>query len=135
MTRDCRPLGREGERVPEFALPSSSCAGFCDSRVPTAHAREALHFVNGPAPSGTCVVSQKTPHHSQRVAHAQWAPGCHRSQRGKTVQRWSEEQGKALQERIAERPARYSDMVAAEIPDRLLYIRSIRRTDIFPPFF
>ncbi|CAI9541291.1 unnamed protein product [Staurois parvus] len=47
MTRDCGPLGREGERVPEFdryplplplsCLPSSSRAGFCDSRVPTAH--------------------------------------------------------------------------------------------------
>ncbi|CAI9568507.1 unnamed protein product, partial [Staurois parvus] len=33
-------------------LPSSSRGGFCDSRVPTAHAREALRFVNGPEPSG-----------------------------------------------------------------------------------
>ncbi|CAI9584284.1 unnamed protein product, partial [Staurois parvus] len=61
MTRDCGPLGREGERVPEFdryplplprsCLPSSSRAGFCDSRVPTAQVQEALRFVNGPAPS------------------------------------------------------------------------------------
>ncbi|CAI9569442.1 unnamed protein product, partial [Staurois parvus] len=73
MTRDCghstgddqrlRTFGREGERVPEFdryplPLPRScpslffSRAGFCDSRVPTAHAREALRFVNGWAPTG-----------------------------------------------------------------------------------
>ncbi|CAI9550556.1 unnamed protein product [Staurois parvus] len=41
------------------------------------------------------VVPQKTSNHSQSaalLAHAQWTPGCHRSQRGKTVQRWSEEQ-------------------------------------------
>ncbi|CAI9556451.1 unnamed protein product, partial [Staurois parvus] len=30
----------------------------------------------------------------------------------------------------AERPARYSDTAAVEIPDRPLHIRSIRRTDI-----
>ncbi|CAI9600277.1 unnamed protein product [Staurois parvus] len=42
--------------------------------------------------------------------------------------------GKVLQQRTAELPAQYSDMVAAEIPDPPLYIHSIRRTDISPPF-
>ncbi|CAI9578064.1 unnamed protein product, partial [Staurois parvus] len=30
-------------------LPSSFCAGFCDSLVPTAHAREALRFYEWPS--------------------------------------------------------------------------------------
>ncbi|CAI9546842.1 unnamed protein product, partial [Staurois parvus] len=46
--------------------------------------------------------------HSQSQAHAH--------QRGKTVQRWSEEQVRPCRRQTAERPARYSDMVAAEIP-------------------
>ncbi|CAI9544684.1 unnamed protein product [Staurois parvus] len=92
MTRDCRPLGTEGSGYLNLTgthshfrgvvLPFSSRAGFCDSRFPTAHAREALHFVNGSASSGTSHVSQKTPDHSKSAAlltHAQWAPGCHRS--------------------------------------------------------
>ncbi|CAI9598439.1 unnamed protein product, partial [Staurois parvus] len=46
------------------------------------------------APSllGHVTCPRRLPDHSQSAAHAQWAPGCHRSQRGKTVQRWSEEQ-------------------------------------------
>ncbi|CAI9557624.1 unnamed protein product [Staurois parvus] len=46
ITRDCGPLGREGERVLNLTgtrshfhgvvLPSSSRGGFCDSRVPNA---------------------------------------------------------------------------------------------------
>ncbi|CAI9545291.1 unnamed protein product, partial [Staurois parvus] len=40
-----------------------------------------------------CPRRHRTIHKAQRMrTHAQWAPGCHRSQRGKTVQRWSEEQ-------------------------------------------
>ncbi|CAI9551622.1 unnamed protein product, partial [Staurois parvus] len=63
MTRHCGLLGREGEQVPEFdrvLLPILWAPDF-DSRVPTAHAREVLRFVNGLASIGTCHVSQKTP--------------------------------------------------------------------------
>ncbi|CAI9581234.1 unnamed protein product [Staurois parvus] len=91
MTRDCGHSTGDDQRLRTFGegggtltgtrshfrgvvLPSSR-GGFCDSWVPTAHAREALCFVNGPKPSGTCHVSQKTPDHSQSAAllvHAQW---------------------------------------------------------------
>ncbi|CAI9561441.1 unnamed protein product [Staurois parvus] len=96
-------------------------------------------FVNGPASSGTCHVSQKTPAHSQSAA--QWAPGCHswvptlKMPTQEDITALDRGTGKVLLQRRAERPARYSDTVAAaEIPDRPLHSRSIRRTDIFPPF-
>ncbi|CAI9569398.1 unnamed protein product, partial [Staurois parvus] len=46
---------------------------------------------------------------------------------GKTARRWIEEQVRSRCR--AERPARYSDTAAEEIPDRPIHIRSIRRTD------
>ncbi|CAI9546664.1 unnamed protein product [Staurois parvus] len=48
--------------------------------------RMLLRFVNGPVSSGTHDRSQKAPGRSQStalLAHAQWAPGCHRSRLGK----------------------------------------------------
>ncbi|CAI9549675.1 unnamed protein product [Staurois parvus] len=43
--------------VPRSSAAQSSRAGFCDSRVPTAH---VLRFVNDPMSSGTLHKSQKT---------------------------------------------------------------------------
>ncbi|CAI9583264.1 unnamed protein product, partial [Staurois parvus] len=93
-----------------------------------------LRFVIGPAASGICHVSQVPPYHSQKaplLAHAHLAPGCQAKRRhyeaGKTVRRWIEEQVRSRCR--AERPARYSDTAAVEIPDRPLHICSIRRTN------
>ncbi|CAI9607556.1 unnamed protein product, partial [Staurois parvus] len=51
--------------VPRSSAAQSSRAGFCDSRVPTAH---VLRFVNDPLSSGTHERSQKAPGHSQSEA-------------------------------------------------------------------
>ncbi|CAI9540904.1 unnamed protein product, partial [Staurois parvus] len=57
--------------------------------------------------------------------HPAVKPSAHTTEAGKTARRWIEEQVKSHCR--AERPAQYSD--TAEIPDRPLHIRSIRRTD------
>ncbi|CAI9543194.1 unnamed protein product, partial [Staurois parvus] len=61
-----------------------------------------------------------------------WHPAVKRSahtteSREDSARRWIEEQVRSRCR--AERPARYSDKAAVEIPDRPLHIRSIRRTD------
>ncbi|CAI9568505.1 unnamed protein product, partial [Staurois parvus] len=104
MTRDCRPLGREGKRVPEF-----------DRRHRTIHKVQSFLRMRSGHPAVTDA-------------------GARRSQRGKTTA-LDQGTGEFLPQRTAGWPARYSDMVAAEIPDQPLYIHSIRRTDIFPPFW
>ncbi|CAI9618365.1 unnamed protein product, partial [Staurois parvus] len=68
MTRDYEhTTGAEFDRYP-LPLPRSCPTFSAGTRlcwVLTAREREALHFVNGPASSGTCHVSHKTPDHSQ----------------------------------------------------------------------
>ncbi|CAI9597870.1 unnamed protein product, partial [Staurois parvus] len=102
----------------------------CPVRMSEKH----LRFVIGPAASGICHVSQVPPYHSQKaplLAHAHLAPGCHAQcphyRSRKTARRWIEEQVRSRCR--AERLAWYSARRRVEIPDRPLYIRSIRRTD------
>ncbi|CAI9545842.1 unnamed protein product, partial [Staurois parvus] len=54
--------------VPRSSAAQSSRAGFCDSRVPTAH---VLHFVNDPVSSGThdrCPRRRRAIHKAQRFS-------------------------------------------------------------------
>ncbi|CAI9612865.1 unnamed protein product, partial [Staurois parvus] len=62
-----------------------------------------------------------------RTWHPAVKSSAHTTEAGKTARRWIEEQVRSRCR--AERPARYSDTAAVEIPDRPLHIRSIRRTD------
>ncbi|CAI9603860.1 unnamed protein product, partial [Staurois parvus] len=59
-----------------------------------------------------------------RTWHPAVKPSAHTTEAGKTARRWIEEQVRSCCR--AERPARYSDTAAVEIP---VHIRSIRRTD------
>ncbi|CAI9588959.1 unnamed protein product, partial [Staurois parvus] len=62
-----------------------------------------------------------------RTWHLAVKPSAHTTEAGKTARHWIEEQVRSRCR--AEQPARYSDTAAVEIPDQLLHIRSIRRTD------
>ncbi|CAI9549633.1 unnamed protein product, partial [Staurois parvus] len=62
-----------------------------------------------------------------RTWHPAVKPSADTTEARKTARRWIEEQVRSRYR--AERPARYSDTAAVEIPDRPLHIRSIRRTN------
>ncbi|CAI9580021.1 unnamed protein product, partial [Staurois parvus] len=116
-------------------------SGFCsvgarhDSRVPSAHEREALALCDwsGGFWDLSCVPGTALPFTKKhrflrmRTWHPVVKPSADTTEARKTARCWIEEQVRSRCR--AERPARYSDTAAVEIPDWPLHICSIRRTN------